>query len=92
MPGVALSRDKLPTESSAVLGNVTVFAAYALISSGHLPLMMPMILLALLGEGLVARVAWAENCLKAQHVRDLDATSFRNPYRGPRPTESKKEP
>ena len=49
--------------------------AYAMVSSGHLPLMMPMLLVALLAEGLVVRVAWAEGHLKAvcrQNVAALE--------------------
>ena len=51
MPGVALMRNKLPTEYGAVLGSFAVYMAYAMVSSGHLPLMMPMLFLALLVEG-----------------------------------------
>ena len=64
MPGVALIRDKLPTEPGALVGNFGIYMAYALVSSGHLPLMNFILLLAFLGEGLVARVAWAEKCIK----------------------------
>ena len=39
MPGVALIRGKLPTDSGAVMGTFGIYMAYALVSSGHLPLM-----------------------------------------------------
>ena len=52
MPGTALMRNKLPTEIGSVLGNFAIFTAFAMVSSGHLPLMMPMLLLASLVEGL----------------------------------------
>ena len=51
IPGDALMRNKLPTELGAVLGNFAICTAYAIVSSGHLPLMMPMLLLAGLAEG-----------------------------------------
>ena len=73
MPGVALMRDKLPTESGAVVGNIGIYMAYALVSSGHLPLMNVILVLAYLGEGLVARVAWFENRLQAQYVQNVAA-------------------
>ena len=60
IPGVALLRGKGPKDSGALLGNLANYMAYAMVSSGHLPLMMPMLLLAFLVDGLVARVAWAE--------------------------------
>ena len=55
MPAIALLRDKPPKESGAILGNFAIYLAYAMVSSGHLPLMMPMILLAFSIEALVAR-------------------------------------
>ena len=45
--------------------------SYALVSSGHLPLMNVILLLAFLSEGLVARVAWVEKCFKAKYVEDV---------------------
>ena len=39
IPGVKLLRDKLPTESASIVGNFGIYMAYALVSSGHLPLM-----------------------------------------------------
>ena len=51
MPGAALLRNKLPSQLGSVLGNFAVYTAYAMVSSGHLPLMMPMLLLASLAEG-----------------------------------------
>ena len=47
--------------------------AYAFMSSGHLPLMMPVLLLAFVGEGVIVGLAWAEGCLKAVHVRNVAA-------------------
>ena len=73
MPGMALLKDASPMESGAVLGNMAVYMAYAMVSSGHLPLMMPMLLLAFLAEGLVVRSAWAERRLKRAEVRDAAA-------------------
>ena len=57
--------------SGAVVGGYGIYMAYALMSSGHLPLMMPMLLMAFLGEGCVARVAWSEKRLKAENVQSL---------------------
>ena len=53
VPGATLMIGKLPTESEAVLGNFAIYMAYAMVSSGHLPLMMPMLLLAGLSAGQV---------------------------------------
>ena len=47
--------------------------AYAMVSSGHLPLMSIILLLALWGEGLVARVAWDQKSFKAQQVQEVAA-------------------
>ena len=47
--------------------------AYAMVSSGHLPLMSFVLSLAFLGEGLVARVAWAQKCFVAQEVKNVAA-------------------
>ena len=71
MPAIALLRNNLPTESGTIVGNVGIYMAYAMVSSGHLPLMNFILLLALLGEGLVARVAWDRGCLKAQYVQKV---------------------
>ena len=54
MPGLALMAGRLPRESGAIAGNIGIYMAYALLSSGHLPLMNFILLLAFLGEGLVA--------------------------------------
>ena len=73
MPGFALMRDASPMESGAVLGNMAIYMAYAMVSSGHLPLVMPMLLLAFLAEGLVVRVAWAKaakQCFERAKVQD----------------------
>ena len=69
MPGVNLMRNKLPAESSEVVGNFGIYVAYALVSSGHLPLMNFILFLAFLGEGLVARVAWVEKRFEAKYVQ-----------------------
>ena len=69
IPGIALLRET-KTFSGAVVGDFAIYIAYAMVSSGHLPLMMPMLFIAFLAEGFVTRVTWAEKCLKA--------TSFRN--------------
>ena len=74
MPGLNLMRGKLPTESGAIVGNFGIYMAYVLVSSGHLPLMNIIVFLAFLGEGLVARVAWVQTCLKANYVKDVAAT------------------
>ena len=51
--GVALLRNQLRTGAEPVLGNFGIYMAYAMVSSGHLPLMMPVLLLSFLAEGLV---------------------------------------
>ena len=73
MPGLALMRGTLPTESGAVMGTLGIYMAHVLVSSGHLPSMNFILHLALLGEGLVARVAWAEKSFKARYVADVAA-------------------
>ena len=73
MPGLALMCGKLPTESGAVVGTSGIYMAFALVSSGHLPLMNFILHLAFLGEGLLARVAWAEKSFKAKYVADVTA-------------------
>ena len=75
MPGIALLRDAPPAESGDALGNFAISMAYALASSGHLPLMMPMLLLVCLAEGLVARVAWAERPFQSVYVPETDKTT-----------------
>ena len=77
MPGIALIRNELPAESSAVLAQIAIHMAYAMVSSGHLPLMMPILLLAFLAEGLVARVAWAEGRCKAGHAQNVAAPALK---------------
>ena len=59
------------------MGNFAIYMVYALMSSGHLPLMMPILLLGILGEGLVARVAWAEGRLEADEVRNVAAPAVK---------------
>ena len=71
--GLALARGKLPRESGAIVSNFGITMAYALVSSGHLPLMNGVLLLAFLGDGLVARVAWLEEKFEAKHVADVAA-------------------
>ena len=77
MPGLALARDKLPTDSGAIVGSFALQLAYSMMSSGHLPLMMPVLLLGLLVKGLVARVGWAENRFQAEHVENVAAPAVK---------------
>ena len=77
IPGVALLSEAPSVESGAVLGNFAIDMVYAMVSSGHLPLMMPMLLVAFLAEGLVVRVAWAERRLKAVCLRNVGALEGR---------------
>ena len=65
--------NQLPTESSEVVGNFGIYMAYLLVSSGHLPLMNFIIFFAFLGQGLIARLAWAEKSFKAKHVEEVAA-------------------
>ena len=51
--GISLVKNTLPADSEEVLGNFAIYMAYAMVSSGHLPLMMPMLLLSFLAEGSV---------------------------------------
>ena len=73
MPGVKLMGKSLPTESSEVMANFGIYMAYLLLSSGHLPLMNFILFVAFLGEGLIARLAWAEKSFKAKHVEEVAA-------------------
>ena len=73
MPGMNLMRKKLPTESSEIVGSFGIYMAYALVSSGHLPLMNFIIFASFLGEGFIARVAWVEKSFKAKYVNQVAA-------------------
>ena len=73
MPAITLLRGTSPMEAGAVLGNMAIYMAYAMVSSGHLPLMMPMLLVAFLAEGLVVRVAWAERRFELAKAQDAAA-------------------
>ena len=73
MPGMRLMRKKLPTESSEIVGNFGIYMAYALVSSGHLPLMNFILFVSFLGEGFIARVAWVEKSFKAKYVKEVAA-------------------
>ena len=53
------------SQVSKVLGTLGIHMAYAIASSGHLPLMMPLLLFGSFAEGLMARVAWTEGRFKA---------------------------
>ena len=55
------------------MGSFTIVMAYAMISSGYLPLMMHMLLLALSCELLVAKVSWADRRLRAENAREVAA-------------------
>ena len=88
IPGTALLRKKLPDDSGAVLGNFAIYMAYAMVSSGHLPLMMPMLLIAFLAEELVARVSWAEGHLGALCLQNVAALEDRFSERDSRPAGS----
>ena len=57
MRGVALMRGTSSMEHGSVLGNLAMYMAYAMVSSGHLPLMMLMLLLAFLAEGQTQKCA-----------------------------------
>ena len=73
IPGAALLRDELPTELGIVIGRFGILIANAMLSSGHLPLMSFILLLAFLGQGLVARVAWAEKCFRPLYAQNSAA-------------------
>ena len=57
MPGMALLKDTSLMEHEAVLGNLAIYMAYAIVSSGHLPLMMLMLLLGCFAEGQTRKCA-----------------------------------
>ena len=77
IPGITLLRGTSPKKPGAVLGNMAIYMASAMVSSGHLPLMMPMLLLAFLAEGLVVSVGWAKNCLEpAKEQESEDAAAL----------------
>ena len=57
MPGIALMSGISSFVHGEVLGNLAVYMAYAMVSSGHLPLMMLMLLLAFLAEGQTQKCA-----------------------------------
>ena len=71
--GMAILRDELPTESGSIVADIGIYMVYVLVSSGHLPLINFVLLLAVLGQGLVARVAWAQKNFRAQHVQNVAA-------------------
>ena len=73
MPGMNLMRNKLPTESSEIVGNFGMYIAYALVSSGHLPLMNFILFVSFLGGGFIAKVAWVEKSFKAKYVKEVAA-------------------
>ena len=73
MPGVAVLRNRLPKESATIVGSFGIFMAYAMLSSGHLPLISFILSLTFLGEGLVARVAWARKCFHAEEAKNVAA-------------------
>ena len=78
MPGLALMRGTSAIEHGAVLRNLAIHMAYAMMSSGHLPLMMLMLLLAFLAEGETQKCA-IKICDLASQVAGLGHRQFRIP-------------
>ena len=78
MPGVALMKGTSSMEHGAVLGNLAMYMAYAMVSSGHLPLMMLMLLLAFLAEGQTQQCA-IQICDLASQGEGLGHRQFRIP-------------
>ena len=79
IPGIAFLRDSSEVKTSGeVLAKLAIYMAYAMVSSGHLPLMMPLLLLAVCIAGLLAVVAWAQRgILPVHHAQNIAAPVLR---------------
>ena len=78
MPGIALMSGTSSFEHGEVLGNLAMYMAYAMVSSGHLPLMMLILLLAFLAEGQTQKCA-IKTCDLASQGEGLGHRQFRIP-------------
>ena len=78
MPGIAILRGAPAVKSEEVVARFAIYMAYAMVSSGHLPLMMPILLLAVSIAGFLATVAWARRGIRpVRHDQNVAAPVLR---------------
>ena len=79
IPGIAILRGSSQVKTSGeVLAKFAIYMAYATVSSGHLPLMLPLLLLAVCIVGLLVVDAWAQRgILPVHHVQNIAAPVLR---------------
>ena len=73
--GCILAEKGACDDSGKVISKLTILLAYALIASGHLPIVILLIPFAVLGETLLAMTSWSTGTLKVSSDDDIAALS-----------------
>ena len=64
MPAGRIARGARYKDSTEVVGDLVVYLTYAIVTSGHLPLVMPLLWLSMLSVTLLAAASWHEQQLE----------------------------
>ena len=75
IPAAKLTASRYFEDSSEVLGHLVIVFAFAIMTSGHLPLVMPLLYMSVLSDTLLAASSWAKTSMKHQRARASVALS-----------------
>ena len=70
VPAVKVMASRYITDSNEVVGHFAMLFAFAVMTSGHLPLVMPLLYVSALSQTVLAAISWAKSSMRHQRVRD----------------------
>ena len=70
VPAVKVMASQYITDSSEIVGHFAMLFAFAIMTSGHLPLVMPFLYVSALSQTVLATISWAKSSMKHRRVRD----------------------
>ena len=75
IPAAKLTASRYFEDSSEVVGHLVIVFAFAIMTSGHLPLVMPLLYMSVLSETVLAASSWANTSMKHQRAQASVALS-----------------
>ena len=70
VPAGKVMASRYITDSSEVVGHFAMLLAFAIMTCGHLPLVMPFLYVSALSQTVLAAISWEKHSMKHQRVRD----------------------
>ena len=66
VPAAKVMSSRYITDSSEVVGHFAMLFAFAVMTSGHLPLVMPLLYVSALSQTVLAAISWAKSSMQHQ--------------------------